>query len=188
MRTILDTPVLGTAFGAMARTILKLTGWHLEGQVPVTPKYVLIVAPHTSNWDFVVGLLFVMAFRIQVRWMGKHTLFRFPFGGLMRWLGGIPVNRSQPGQLVRRTVHAFSEHDHFAIALAPEGTRKHVAQWKTGFYWIAHQAKVPIVPAYIDFPRKTAGISPPFEPTGNVDVDLPKLQAVYANVHGKRAR
>ena len=183
--TIFDTPVINVLMHWLARLALRLTGWRIIGGAPVTPKYVLIGAPHTSNWDFPIGLLVCFAMRLEAYWMGKHTLFPPLLGGFMRWLGGIPVNRARAGNLVAATIATFKQHERLAIAIPPEGTRSQVARWKTGFYHIAVGAEVPIALGFIDFGRKTAGFKGQFDPTGDIDTDLPAIQAVYAGIQGK---
>lgn len=183
--TFLDTPVLRDVLRGLAGGFLRLSGWRLEGELPTARRYVVIVAPHTSNWDFVIGLALVLHYRLRIYWMGKHTLFVFPFGPVMRWLGGLPVDRSKSGGLVDATIEAFRSHPELAIAIAPEGTRRKVSQWRTGFYWIAHGAGVPILPGYIDYRTKRAGFGAPFTTSGDIDGDLVKLKAYYHDVTGR---
>ena len=163
----------------------KLAGWKVEGTLPNLPKFVIIGAPHTSNWDFVVAMALLFAMGFDARWIGKHTLFRAPFGWLMRWFGGMPVVRSKRHGIVDQMVEAFEAQDRLIVGLSPEGTRKRVERWKTGFYHIAHGAGVPIVPGYFDYPRKVIGFGPPFMPTGNLEADIQALQAFYTPFSGK---
>lgn len=118
-------------------------------------------------------------------WMGKHTLFRWPFGPLFKWLGGIPIERSSAHGVVEQTVDAFSQHERLVIGIPPEGTRSKVSRWKTGFYHIAYKAKVPIVLGFVDFPTKTGGFGPLFAPTGDLEADLKEIQHFYGDKRGK---
>lgn len=190
--TIFDTPVVNTLFRLISLLILRLKGWQLSGQAPDAPRYVMIAAPHTSNWDFPYTLMIAFALRLKIYWMGKHTLFPFGFGWLMRWLGGIPINRSAAGDSVRGTIEAFQEaakrDQPLVIAIPPEGTRSHVSHWKTGFYYIAHGAGVPIALGFLDFGRKVGGIGPLFTPSGDIDADMPQIRAFYQDKKGCNAR
>ena len=183
--TIFDTPVINVLMHWLARSILWLTGWRIVGGVPVAPKYVLIAAPHTSNWDFPVALMVCFALRLRVYWMGKASLFPPLLGAVMRWLGGIPVNRARSGNLVQATVDAYNSNQRLIVIVPPEGTRSKVTQWKTGFYYIALGAGVPIALGYLDFSRKEAGLSRMFEPTGDIAADMVEIQAFYAGFSGK---
>ncbi len=161
------------------RRLLYAAGWQFEGDVPDAPKFVLIGAPHTSNWDFILAMSVVFGLGLDFHWIGKHTLFRGPFGPLMRWAGGIPVNRERPGRLVQDTIEAFQAHERFVVGLSPEGTRRRVDTWKTGFHRIASGAGVPILPAWIDARRKRIGFAPLFWPTGDRDADMAHLMEWY---------
>jgi 1-acyl-sn-glycerol-3-phosphate acyltransferase len=183
--TIFDTPVVNVLMHWFARLILRLTGWRIVGGVPAAPKYVLIAAPHTSNWDFPVALMVCFALRLRVYWMGKASLFPPLLGAVMRWLGGIPVDRARSGNLVQATVDAYNSNQRLIVIVPPEGTRSKVTQWKTGFYYIAQGAGVPIALGYLDFRRKEAGLSRMFEPTGNIAADMVEIQSFYAGFTGK---
>ena len=183
--TIFDTPVINVLMHWLARSMLWLTGWRIVGGVPAAPKYVLIAAPHTSNWDFPVALMVCFALRLRVYWMGKASLFPPLLGAVMRWLGGIPVNRARSGNLVQATVDAYNSNQRLIVIVPPEGTRSKVTQWKTGFYYIALGAGVPIALGYLDFRRKEAGLSRMFEPTGDIAADMVEIQAFYAGFSGK---
>ena len=189
-RTIFTTPGINTVLRAVSLGFLRLTGWKLHGQLPADqPKCVLIAAPHTSNWDLPYTLMVAFALRIDIYWMGKQQLFRWPFGPLMRWLGGIAVNRAQSTNLVAASAQALREADgKIQLVVPPEGTRSKTRQWKTGFYWIAREAGVPIVMAYMDYPRKLSGLGPVFHPTGDVDADMAKIKAWYGQFKGKNWR
>ena len=183
--TIFTTPLLNSVLHHLARVWLRLLGWRIVGAPPAVPRYVLIGAPHTSNWDFFYMLLVCFSLRLQVYWMGKDSLFPWPVGGLMRWLGGIPVDRSKPGGLVQDTIDAFAREERLIVVIPPEGTRGKTRHWKTGFYFIAQQAGVPIVLAFVDYGRKVGGLGPLFEPTGDVEADMAAIKAFYAPIKGK---
>ncbi len=145
----------------------------------------LIAAPHTSNWDFplMVAMAFVLGF--EIFWMGKDALFKGPAGPVMRWFGGIPIDRSKANNIVQATIDAFNEHDRLIVIIPPEGTRSKVDAWKSGFYHIAHGAGVPIALGYLDFSRKVGGFGPTFYPTGNHDKDLVEIQSFNKDIKGK---
>ena len=189
-RTIFTTPGVNTVLRALSLGFLRATGWKLDGQLPADqPKCVLIAAPHTSNWDLPYTLMVAFALRLNIYWMGKQQLFRGPWGPVMRWLGGIAVDRSQSTNLVSASATAIRAADSaMCLVVPPEGTRSKTRQWKTGFYWIAHEAGVPIVMAYMDYPRKLSGLGPVFQPTGNVDADMAAIKAWYAPFKGKNWR
>ena len=189
-RTIFTTPGVNTILRALSLGFLRATGWKLDGQLPADqPKCVLIAAPHTSNWDLPYTLMVAFALRLNIYWMGKQQLFRGPWGPVMRWLGGIAVDRSQSTNLVSASAAAIRAADGaMCLVVPPEGTRSKTRQWKTGFYWIAHEAGVPIVMAYMDYPRKLSGLGPVFQPTGNVDADMAAIKAWYAPFKGKNWR
>ena len=188
-RTIFDTPVVNTVLRALSMTFLKLNGWRVEGSLPESArKSVLIAAPHTSNWDLPYTLMVAFSLRLNIYWMGKHSLFRWPFGPVMRWLGGIAVDRSKNNNLVAASAQAIVQSSGpVQLVVPPEGTRGRTRHWKTGFYFIALQAQVPIVLAYMDYQRKRSGLGPTFTPTGDVDKDLAEIKLFYAGIKGKRA-
>ncbi|MDZ7643071.1 MAG: 1-acyl-sn-glycerol-3-phosphate acyltransferase [Woeseiaceae bacterium] len=144
----------------LARTLLRIGGWTLAGEVPDLPKAVFIAAPHTSNWDGIWLLAYKLAVRVQVKFFAKHTLFWWPLGPLLRRMGAIPVERTRSGAHVDRAVAMFADADHLFLALAPEGTRKWTPHWRTGFFRIARAADVPVVMAFIDYRRRRLGIGP----------------------------
>ncbi|MDK2125697.1 lysophospholipid acyltransferase family protein [Parachitinimonas caeni] len=183
--TIFDTPVIRTLFAWISIVMLRLTGWKLEGKFPELPKYVMIAAPHTSNWDFPVTLGICFAARAKIYWMGKSSLFVGPMGPIMRWLGGIAVDRSKSNNLVQQIVDVYNRSERLVITIPPEGTRSKVREWKTGFYHIAVGAKVPIALAFLDFKRKVGGFGPMFYPTGNLEQDMLNIQAFYKDITGK---
>ena len=187
--TIFDTPVVNTLLRVVSRATLRLTGWTIEGSLPAhAAKSVLIAAPHTSNWDLPYTLMLAFSLHLRVYWMGKQSLFRAPFGGVMRWLGGIPVNREQSSNLVASSAQAMrAAKGPMQLIVPPEGTRGKTRHWKTGFYYIAQEAVVPIVLAFVDYGRKVGGLGPVFEPTGDLDADMATIKAFYAPIKGKNA-
>jgi 1-acyl-sn-glycerol-3-phosphate acyltransferase len=178
----------GWFWRTLGQAYLRLGGWRIEGAFPTDPRFIVIVAPHTSNWDFSLGVAVVFALDLRVSWLGKHTLFRPPFQGFFRWLGGIPVDRSASHGVVGACVSAFEEAPALMLALAPEGTRKGITQWKTGFYRIAVEARVPILPVGFDYRDHVVRLLPVVTPTGDLERDLPRIQALYGNVQGLRER
>ncbi len=167
---------------AIGRGWMSLTGWKFEGEVPDEPKFVMIVAPHTSNWDFPVGVAALFALGFNISFLAKHTLFKWPLGIFMHWLGGIPVQRAERRDRVAETIEAFRSNDQLILAIAPEGTRKLVEKWKTGFYYVADGAGVPIAPVAFDYGSKTVRLGAPFYTTGNIDLDMPELKKFFAGV------
>ena len=161
-RTIFDTPILNRVLSVLSSRFLKLLGWKVEGSLPPNGfKSVLIAAPHTSNWDLPYTLMVAFALKLNIYWMGKEQLFRPPLGGLMRWLGGIPVHRDKSTNFVAASVDAVKAADGpLQLVVSPEGTRSKSRDWKTGFYYIALGAQVPIVLAYLDYERKIGGLGP----------------------------
>ncbi len=185
-RTIFETPIVNTLLHWLSRIILKLLGWRIESIHPDEPRYVMVAAPHTSNWDFPYTLMVCFALKLNVHWMGKASLFPPLLKPVMLWLGGIPVNRQQPGQLVEATIEAFHNADKLTIIIPPEGTRGRVTHWKTGFYRIAAGANVPIALAFLDYKLKKGGILCMFQTSGNIDLDMPRIRACYSGITGKR--
>jgi 1-acyl-sn-glycerol-3-phosphate acyltransferase len=175
-------------FRALGRIYLRRLGWRIEGAWPEVSKYVAIVAPHTSNWDFPLGLAVAFAVELRVSWLGKHTLFRPPFKACLTWLGGIPVNRSAAHGVVGDCVKAFKAATALMLVVTPEGTRKGVSRWKSGFYHIATHAGVPIMPIGFDFREQVVHLMPLFQPSGNLEQDLPLIQARFNQMHGCRER
>src|SRR4051794_15492947 len=142
----------------LANIVLKLFGWRAVGSLADQPKCVIVVAPHTSNWDFAVLVLGALALRLKVTWMGKKTLFRPPFGWIMRRLGGLPIDRRMRHNMVDQVIESFRNHNRQVLAIPPEGTRKRAPYWRSGFYYIALGAQVPIAFGFADYRRKVGGI------------------------------
>lgn len=185
--TIFTTPLLTPLMRWLSRHALRLLGWTLTGGMPPnTPQSVVIAAPHTSNWDFPYTLMVAFAMNLNIQWMGKRQLFRFPFRHLMIWLGGIPVDRSQSTNLVDASVHSLQNAQRdLHLVVPPEGTRSQSRHWKTGFYFIALGAQVPIIMGYLDFGEKKSGLGPAFMPTGDLAADMAHIKAFYAPFKGK---
>jgi 1-acyl-sn-glycerol-3-phosphate acyltransferase len=188
-RTIFSTPVVNTCLRAASLAFLRATGWRIEGELPPgAAKAVLIAAPHTSNWDLPYTLMVAFSLRLNIYWMGKASIFRFPLGPVMRWLGGIAVDRSKTNNLVQASAAALVQADGpVQLVVPPEGTRGKTRHWKTGFYFIALEARVPIVLAYMDYHDKRSGLGPTFTPTGDVEADMAEIKRFYAPIRGKRA-
>lgn len=170
----------------LARLILKIMGWELVGQDPGLEKFVLIAAPHTATRDTLIMLCVASAFNVRMRWLVKEEMFRVPF---VRWLmkrwGGIPVNRRERSNVVQTMAEKIKAADgRFVLAISPEGTRSKT-RWKTGFYYIAHGAGVPIVCGFIDFSTRRTGVGPTFWPTGDIEADMEEIKAFYAPMRGK---
>jgi len=186
-RIIFNTPVVFHLFYAIAWLGLRLAGWKLKGRPPNARKFVVIAYPHTSNWDFPLGLSACIIFRLKIYWLGKDSLFKGPAGPIMKWLGGIPIDRSKAQDFVKQVIETFDQSEQMVIAVAPEGTRSAVKKWKTGFYHIASGANVPIVPGYLDYAKKEVGFLESFYPGGDIDKDIPAIKAIYGTIQGKNA-
>jgi 1-acyl-sn-glycerol-3-phosphate acyltransferase len=169
----------------LARFFLALTGWKPEGARPEPHQYVLIAAPHTTNWDFPYLLAFAEHFGMRISWLGKASLFRAPFGGIMRALGGIPIERGRSENRVAAMARVFDRHPDLGLVVPAEATRSRAEYWKSGFYYIALTAGVPIVMSYLDYAKKRGGIGPAFMPTGDVARDMETVRAFYADKQGK---
>jgi 1-acyl-sn-glycerol-3-phosphate acyltransferase len=186
-RTLFSTPVVNSVLRVVSQALLRLAGWKVEGTLPAeASKSVLIAAPHTSNWDLPYTLMVGFALQLNLYWMGKASLFGPPFGAVMRWLGGIAVDRSKANNLVAASAQALREADG-PLVVPPEGTRGRTRHWKTGFYFIALEAKVPIVLAYMDYERRVAGLGPLFTPSGDLERDMDEVKRFYAGIKGRNA-
>jgi|SRR5215213_5359092 len=184
-RTLFDTPLLTPLLRGIAFLWLKIFRWRLRGELPPKHCFVLIAAPHTSNWDLPVMLCAALLFRVKLYWMGKDAIFRPPFAGIVRWLGGIPIDRSTSNNLVAQSVALFRAQENLVLVVPPEGTRQKVRHWKTGFYYIALGAQVPIVMGFLDYKHKLAGFGPTLVPTGDIETDMQAIRAFYAGITGK---
>jgi 1-acyl-sn-glycerol-3-phosphate acyltransferase len=162
-------------------------GWKIVGDVILPKKMVLVAAPHTSNWDFPLALAVGAHYRLKINFVAKNTLFRWPFGGLMRWLGGVSVDRSKRSDAVATMIAAFAARDEIHLVIAPAGTRDDTIKWKSGFYHIAVGAGVPLAFAYVDYARKQAGIGEVFQPTGDYEADMAHILNFYSDKSGRQA-
>jgi 1-acyl-sn-glycerol-3-phosphate acyltransferase len=170
---------------ALARLLLWLGGWSIHGTKPEPAKYVVIAAPHTTNWDFIWVLAFAWALDIDMKWLGKHTLFRWPMGPIMRWLGGIPVRRHERANLVDQLAARFEQEDAFVVVVPAEGTRGWVPKWRSGFYHLARAARVPVGTGFLDYHNKVGGFGPMLHLTGDVRLDMDRIRAFYDPAWGK---
>ncbi len=169
----------------LAVAIARMLGWRLDMAIPVPSRCVMIGAPHTSNSDLFIALLLMMGGGINLNWVGKDTLFRFPMGPIFRGLGGIPVNRRKSTNFVGQMVNLFAQSEVLRLVVAPSGTRKKTSYWRTGFYHIAVDAGVPIVFAYGDYKRKMVGVGAQMTPSGDIKADFEIIRQFYANIQGK---
>ena len=175
----------GVVSSTLGRMLMRLSGWRFEGVLPDVPKLVIAVAPHTTNWDFVIGVMVLWALDIKISFLGKHTLFRGAFGKWMRSIGGIPIDRESTHGVVGDAVQAFERTQRMVLALAPEGTRQLGKGFKMGFLHIAHGANVPVLLAYFDFSRKVIGFGPMLVTTGDVEGDMQIVLDFYRPIRGK---
>lgn len=171
--------------GAMSRWAYARCGWRFAGELPNVPKLVAIVAPHSTGWDVVWGLLAKIGLRLNIRFIGKRETFFWPLGPLLRGFGGIPIDRAHAQNVVAEITALFVANERLWFALAPEGTRKKVKEWKSGFWRIAHAANVPILPVYFHYPEKTIGFGPLIHPSDDLDADMAKIRAFYEPWQGK---
>lgn len=183
--TIFDMQILRSLLQGLSICILRICGWHREGRVPDIPKFVMLAAPHTSNWDFPIGMAILLAFKIKFSLLGKDSLFRWPFGGFLKWMGLIPIDRSKSRDVVAQSIQVFKDNRKMVMVVAPEGTRKRDIYWKSGFYHIARGANVPIVMGFLDYARKAGGIGPTIMPTGDIEFDMEKIRYFYDKISGK---
>ncbi|MBU3916998.1 lysophospholipid acyltransferase family protein [bacterium] len=183
--TFFDTPVLRTVLHWIAKLVLKLSGWKADGVLPKNEKFVLIAAPHTSNWDLPMMLLFAFHFKLKIYWMGKESIFKKPFKTIFQWMGGIPINRSKSNNVVEQSIQQFEKHESLVLTVPPTGTRSRVRKWKSGFYHIANGANVPISLGFLDYKRKIGGLGPLFYPTGDIEADIKEISKFYINITGK---
>ena len=169
----------------LAALVLRLIGWQTVYVPAPGPQAVIVVYPHTSNWDFPLGLLFKAKHRVRMQWAGKDSLFRWPFKPLSLWLGGIPINRRQRTGMIAQLTDAFARNPNLYVCIAPEGTRARTDHWKTGFYRLARAARVPLGLAFIDYGSKRIGIERWIDLSGDEEADLAVLRAYYADKHGR---
>ena len=179
------SPLAGRFARSLARLWLWSFGWKVEGSLPPSIKAVAIAYPHTSNWD--MPFMLAIAYRLGIRpsWLGKRELFRWPFGGFMRGLGGIPVDRGSRTNLVAQVVDGFQDIERLFLVIPASGTRRRAAHWKSGFYHIARGAGVPILCTFLDYTRKVGGIGPPVIPSGDLRADMDVIRAFYQGIEGR---
>ena len=170
---------------ALARWLLGRRGWRIVYASPPAPKCVITFYPHTSNWDFVIGILARAAIGLPCHFVAKDTLFRWPTGGILRRMGGIPVNRREHTGFIAQLAREFSSRERFFVAIAPEGTRSRTERWKSGFYHLALAARVPLALAYIDYPRREIGIGAYLDLTGDAERDLAAIRGFYSDKIGR---
>jgi 1-acyl-sn-glycerol-3-phosphate acyltransferase len=181
---------VAAAAESFARWCLARMGWTILGSLPDVPGLVAVVAPHTSNWDFLVGILLAYALGVPWRWrfrfMAKHSLFVWPVGGFLRWLGGMPIDRATSQDVVGRVTQIFKQDTRFLLAVSPEATRQRATHWKSGFYYIALEASVPMVPVALDYGRRECRIGEPIVASGDLQADIQRFRAFYHGVKGKK--
>ena len=183
--TIHDTPGVIHFMRLLSWLVLKLGGWKVVNVAPATGSYLIIAAPHTSNWDFPLGIAIAFHLRLKVYFIAKHTLFNGFAGPIMRWLGGVPLNRGASKNFVDASVEIYANSENLIFAIAPEGTRSSVGRWKTGFYHMAKGANVPLALAYFDFSKRIGGIGKMLNTTENIDEDMQAIADFYEPVMGK---
>jgi len=169
----------------IAALLLRIVGWKPEGSAPASRRFVLIAAPHTSNWDLALLLLFAQVYGVRVNWMGKHSLFGGPMGWVMRKLGGVPVRRHRSNSLVAQMAEVIEGSSRIALTVPAEGTRAYTTHWKSGFYHIARAANVPVVLGFLDYGRRRGGFGPEIVLTGDLREDMGEIRAFYADKQGR---
>jgi 1-acyl-sn-glycerol-3-phosphate acyltransferase len=169
----------------VACAFLRLRGWAFEGDLPKSRKYVLIAAPHTSNWDFVYMAAMALALGVRLNWLGKLSLFTPPLGWLLKAMGGIPIRRDQRSNAVEQGAARFADREEFVLAIPAEGTRRRSETWRSGFYHVARLADVPIALGYLDYARKRGGVGPEIRPSGDVVADMDRIRSFYADKVGR---
>ena len=180
-----DTFIIKDILWLISKLFLLIAGWKVTGKIPKEQSFVMIAAPHTSNWDLPYMLTVSFALKAKPYWMGKEQIFKFPFKGLMMWMGGIPVDRTKSNNMVEYTAELMRNTQGLIVTVPPEGTRSKVKYWKTGFYHIAHLANAPIVLGFLDYDKKIGGVGPAIVPTGDIEKDMVEIKAFYKNIKGK---
>ena len=169
----------------LVRLAMRSVGWQIVGEAPKEAKYVLIAAPHTSNWDLVLMLMCGVEYGVWPSWVGKHTIFKPPLGWLLRLLGGIPIDRRSRGNRVEQLAALFAGRERLVLAIPPEGSRSSHMHWKSGFYWVARTASVPVCLSYLDWGTRRAGLGPLLRPTGDLRADMDFVRGFYAGRTGR---
>jgi 1-acyl-sn-glycerol-3-phosphate acyltransferase len=185
--TVHDTPGIRTVMRWLALAVYRLGGWKTHGVKPPLNKYVIIAAPHTSNWDFLYTVCLAFIYRLTPCIMMKAEWFFWPLGGFFRWLGAMPIDRSKANNVVGQSIAAFGRRESLVLVVPPAGTRRRVTHWKTGFYHIAQGAGVPIALGFLDYPSKTGGFGPLIDPSGDMQADMAAIQRFYRHIRGKNA-
>jgi 1-acyl-sn-glycerol-3-phosphate acyltransferase len=171
---------------ALGRTMLRLMRFSVEGEVPDLPRFVIAIAPHTSNWDFVVGVAAMFALDLRLAFIAKHTLFRGPFDRMLRWMGGIPVDRASPHGVVAASIEGFSREERRILVIAPQGTRTRGARYRSGFLHIARGAGVPVTLASLDFGARCIRLGPTFFPGDDIEGELRRVEEFFSRIRGCR--
>ena len=187
-KTVHETFIGKTFMRWLGLIIFRVAGWKAVGQRPSFPKYVIIAAPHTSNWDFLYTICLTFILKINPLIMMKRAWFRWPMAPFLRWLGAFPIDRSGSHNVVAQLIQAFNEHTRMVMVVPPSGTRKNVMYWKTGFYHIARGAGIPLVLGYLDYRKKVGGIGPTVHITGRMESDMKIIRGFYADIQGKYPR
>ncbi|MBL4910929.1 MAG: 1-acyl-sn-glycerol-3-phosphate acyltransferase [Alteromonadaceae bacterium] len=169
----------------LGKTILQLLGWKIVGQFPQRAKFLVAVAPHTSNWDFVIAVAAMLAIQIKIRFLGKNALFFWPFKIWLNHIGGIPVERNSRHGVVEQMVALFNKNEQLVLAIAPEGTRRKTKQWKSGFLHIAHQAQIPVVPLSLDFTKKEISVHAEVFIQADIEQELVRFKDIFINITPK---
>ena len=169
----------------LGKLALLLTGWKIEQPIPTARRFVLIAAPHTSNWDLVYLLALAWSVEVPISWLGKVQIFKPPFAGIMKWTGGVPVKRDRRNDLVSQIAKLFAEREEFIVVVPAEGTRSRAEYWKSGFYRMAQAANVPVYFGFLDYPTKTGGFGTYIDLTGDMKADMDKIRAFYSQKTGK---
>jgi len=184
-RTVFDTPVLRSVLRFASLMFLKAFGWKQGGHRPQAEKFVLIAAPHTSNFDYLLLMAISYRFRLKIYWMGKDNLFKRPYGTITRYVGGIAIDRSKNTGMVAQTIELFGQSDHLVVTIPVEGTRGKTKGWKSGFYHIARGAEVPVVLGFLDYDKKIGGFGPEMLLTGDIQADMAIIAEFYADIGAK---
>ncbi len=180
-----NAPPSGIVRFFISKTIMWLVGWKVTGKLPKDKKFILLGEPHTSNWDFLLMFGAAYSLRLNVSWLGKDAIFKIPFGTIMRYFGGIPINRKRTNDLVQSTTKLFQESERLAMVIGPSGTRSKRDYWKSGFYWIAHTSNIPVVCSYLDFANKIVHVGLCLRLKGDVKKDMDEIRKFYKGIRGK---
>lgn len=181
-----NAPMMGIGWlKALGRFGLGMLGWRLTGEVPDRPRVLFVVAPHTSNWDWVIGMFALLGVGFKINYLAKHSLFFWPLGKIIRATGGEPVVRSDAGDVVDQLVRQFESHEVLYYGLAPEGTRSKVERWKTGFLRVAQRTEVSLVLVSFDYEKKEIHIGPEYQPVGEIDQDIQSVMQYFSQFQGR---